>query len=259
MIFDTHAHLTSEKLSNEADQLVQRAKDENVLAIMNICTDEASLEKGLILEEKYPSFIYNAASTTPHDVEKEGSSFFPIVKEKALSKKLKAVGETGLDYYYTHSEKKIQKEFFIRYLHLALESNLPVIIHCREAFSDFFEIIDAEYKDKNGRYGPLVLHCFTGTLKEAEEVLKRGFYLSLSGIVTFKNSIELKEVAKLTPLSQLLIETDAPYLAPHPLRSKVNEPAFIKYTASEIALLKNISFETLTQHTTKNAKAFFNL
>ncbi len=168
------------------------------------------------------------------------------------------MGETGLDYHYEHSNRSIQQQFLVRYLHFALECNLPVIIHCREAFTDLFTLLDAEYQLK-GKLAPGVLHCFTGTMAEAEEVLKRGWMLSLSGIVTFKKSLELQQVAREIPLEQLLIETDTPYLAPQKYRGKPNEPAYLVETASFIASLKGLSVEEVAAVTTSNAQKIFHL
>lgn len=251
MLTDSHAHITSSTLFDDADAILSRAQSAGITSIVNICTDPLSLERGIALSLRYP-WVYQAAATTPHDVEKEGKEVFPIIAASARSGQLKAIGETGLDYHYNHSSPSIQQQFLRSYLHLALETSLPVIIHCREAFTDFFSIIDTEYKNAPG-----VLHCFTGTTSEAEEVLKRGWMLSLSGIVTFKKSIELQQVARDTPLTQLLIETDAPYLAPQKHRGKQNEPAFLLDTAQFIAGLKGISLEELALATTKNASAFF--
>lgn len=251
MYTDSHAHLTSDALYPHIDALLQRAQDARVNAIINICTNETTLQRGLELSRRYP-WVRNSAATTPHDVDKEGESFFPQVVRHA--KELVAIGETGLDYHYSHSAPETQKRFLRRYLQLALETKLPIIIHCREAFADFFEIIDSDYPNAPG-----VLHCFTGTLKEAEEVIKRGWHLSLSGIATFKKSTELREAAKITPLSQLLIETDAPYLAPQSKRGLQNEPAFLIETARIIAEAKGIDPAELAAATTKNAKTLFKL
>ena len=204
--FDSHAHLSASSVLPDIEGILARAKEAGVKRILNICTDVETLEKGLLLQKRHPQ-ISNAGATTPHDVEKEGESAFPFFAEAARSKKLVAVGETGLDYYYEHSNQEMQKRFLKRYLHLALECSLPVIFHCRDAFDDLFAIADHEYK-KNA---PAILHCFTGTIHEAEKVLSRGWHLSLSGIVTFKKSEALREVARIVPLSQLLIETDTPY------------------------------------------------
>ncbi|PIS03270.1 MAG: TatD family deoxyribonuclease [Chlamydiae bacterium CG10_big_fil_rev_8_21_14_0_10_42_34] len=250
--FDSHAHLSSDEIWPQIDEVMLRAKLSNVRRIMNICTDVKTLNGGLLLQEKF-SEIKNAGATTPHDVEKEGEEVFPIFAEAARNKKLAAIGETGLDYYYKELNVEIQKKFLIRYLHLALECNLPVIFHCREAFSDLFAFTDAEYK-KNA---PAILHCFTGSIEEAEKVISRGWYLSLSGIVTFKKSEQLRDVAKMVPLNQLLIETDTPYLAPQSKRGKQNEPAFISETARTIAAIKGISIELLAKATFENAERIF--
>lgn len=257
MLLDSHAHLTSPAIFDQIESVLTRAQQAGVKAIINICTDLLSLKHGLALYQQHP-WIYQAAATTPHDVEKEGEQVFETIAAVARQGQLKAVGETGLDYHYEHSARPLQKQFLRRYLHLALECQLPVIIHCREAFKDFFEILDAEYQN-HGRHAPGVLHCFTGTMAEAEEVLKRGWMLSLSGIVTFKKSTQLQEVARQVPLNQLLIETDAPYLAPQKHRGQPNEPAFLKETALFIAALRNISFEELAEATARNASLLFKI
>lgn len=248
---DTHAHLTSEKILPHVDDVVERARLAGVHKIVNICTDTPSLQAGLALHEKYP-WIYNTAATTPHDVDVLEAQFFPLVAQAAHAKKLIAIGETGLDYFYAHSAQKNQQEALLRYFELAKQTNLPLIFHCRDAFTDLFALADAHYP--NGR---AVLHCFTGTLGEAKQVLDRGWFLSLSGIVTFKKSESLKEVAKFVPLDQLFIETDTPYLAPQGKRGKQNEPAFVVETAEYIAQLRGISSEIFAQVTTENAERFF--
>jgi TatD DNase family protein len=220
---------------------------------VNICTDPESLIRSLTLRSQFP-WIYNVAATHPHDVEKEGEAHFPFFAQHAREGNLVAIGETGLDYHYQHSTPEIQKQFLRRYLKLALECRLPVVIHCREAFADLFPILDEVY-----RGAPFVLHCFTGTLEEAQQVIERGGYLSLSGVVTYKKSEQLREVAKSVPLDRLLIETDAPYLAPQSRRGKPNEPAFLPETASCIASLRSLSLEELALATSGNAQAFFNL
>jgi len=252
---DSHAHLTSEKVFEEIDQILQRAQASGIKAIVNICTDETTLKRGLELAKKYP-WIYNAAATTPHDVATEGEALFPFMEHHAKQGMLVAVGETGLDYFYHHSPKELQQHFLRRYLQLALSCRRPVVIHCREAFSDLFKILDAEYV-VDGRHAPGVLHCFTGSESEAEKVLERGWYLSLSGIVTFKKSDSLRQIAKMVPLDRLLIETDTPYLAPQSRRGIVNEPSFLIETAATIAAIKSVSLEELAKATADNAQRLF--
>lgn len=256
-LIDSHAHLASSAVYPHIEEVLERAQQVGIEAIINICTDPLTLERGIQLAQRYP-WIYNAAATTPHDVEKEGEEVFPIIAQHARAGLLCAVGETGLDYHYEHSNRDIQKNFLRRYLQLALECKLPVIIHCREAFKDFFEILDQEYI-VDGQHAPGVLHCFTGTVEEAKEVVKRGWYLSMSGIATFKKSEALRDAAKIVPLNQLLIETDTPYLAPQSKRGKQNEPSYLVETASVIASVKGISLEELAHQTVQNTRRLFKI
>lgn len=248
MFIDTHAHLTGDALIGDTQQILLRAQINKVDKIVNICTDEKSLLEGLSLGRR-TSWVFNAAATTPHDVEKEGEKFFPLVELAACKKELIAIGETGLDYHYQHSPKNIQREYLQRYVDLSLRVKLPIIFHCRDAFADLFSIVKQPVS--------AVLHCFTGTLKEAKEVLKRGWYLSVSGIITFKKSQELQDIIKYVPLEHLFLETDAPYLAPSPHRGRINEPCFIPEIARMIASLKQISVEEVAVQTKKNAEKFF--
>lgn len=249
---DSHAHLSSPEVFPSIQALIARAQAAGVKSLLNICTDLQTLRLGMELNALYP-FIKNAGATTPHDVETEGEMAFSFFEKAAYEKKLCAIGETGLDYHYQYSPRDLQKQFLIRYLHLAEKTQMPVIFHCREAFEDLFSIVDLEYP----KTGAAVLHCFTGTIQEAAQVLSRGWYLSLSGIVTFKKSESLREVAKMVPLSQLLIETDTPYLAPQSQRGKMNEPSFLPEIAQCIARAKGISLEEVALATSENAKRLF--
>lgn len=248
-MIDTHAHLTIDPLLAQADALARRAKEAGVEKIVNICIDEKSLREGLALAERCP-WVVNAAATTPHDVEKEGESFFPLV-EKQVSK-LVAIGETGLDYFYLHSPKEMQQKFLRRYLAFAKKSGLPLIFHCREAFADLFAIADEVAPGH-----PAVLHCFTGTLEEAKEGVKRGWMVSFSGIITFKKSEALRAIAKEIPPQNLLVETDAPYLAPQSHRGETNEPSFIRETLEKLAEIKSLSAQEMAKITADNARKFF--
>lgn len=251
MYVDSHAHLTGDALYPDVEALLERARLAQVSHVVNICTDRLSLERGLELALRYP-FLLNTGAVTPHDVDEIGEKDWHCFAEAARAGKLAAVGETGLDYHNATSDRGVQAQFLRRYLELAKECQLPVVIHCRDAFNDLFKILDEVYPGGRG-----VLHCFTGTLDEARSIVERGFYLSLSGIVTFKKSLELQEVAKVIPLEKILIETDAPYLAPQSKRGKRNEPAFVGEVAEKIAEIKGIAVETVANQTAKNALDLF--
>lgn len=245
-MIDSHAHLTSSDLYGEVEDILSRT--DKLQRIVNIATDIDSLIKGIELKKKY-SKIFNTCATTPHDVKGDW------VKPEALlpfRDDIVAIGETGLDYFYEHSPKDLQKQVFITYLKLAKEWNKPVVIHCRDAFSDLFDIMDNHFAG-----GRAILHCFTGTLDEAKEGLKRGYLVSFSGIVTFKKSVELCEVAKEVPLNSMLIETDCPYLAPQPYRGRRNEPMFLEATCAYLARLKEITFDQMALETARNAENIF--
>lgn len=253
MFVDTHAHLTSPQVADKLDEMLKRAELHRIGKIVNICTDEHTLREGLALAKRQPrKWIFTAAATTPHDVDKEGESFFPLVEEAAKSGALVAIGETGLDYFYEHSPRALQKEFLLRYFALAQAVQLPVIFHCRDAFEDLFPLADVHYAQQ-----PAVLHCFTGTLEEARGVLDRGWYLSISGIATYKKSEDLRQVVKYVPLDRLFLETDTPYLAPQGRRGEMNEPSFLIETAELIASLKGVKLEALGEITAQNAEQFF--
>ncbi len=249
-LIDSHCHLADEAFADDRDEVIARAKQAGLTSIVNICTDAKTLETGLKLRKAHP-WIHLTAATTPHDVANEGESFFPLVEKHADS--LVAIGETGLDYFYEHSPRELQKKYLRRYLDLARRLDLPVVIHCRDAFVDFFRILD-EGPPVRG-----VLHCFTGTLNEARQVVARNWYLSLSGIITFKKSDALREVAREIPLEHLLIETDAPYLAPQSHRGKRNEPAFVGEVAQTIATAKGVDVEQVRATTARNASSLFRI
>lgn len=254
-MIDSHAHLGADAFDTDRTQIIERARQAGISHILNIATDKNTLDIGLELSNNFP-WILLAGSTTPHDVETLGEKEFGFFEKAAKDKKLAAVGETGLDYYYEHSPKELQQHFCKRYFHLAKACKLPVIIHCRDAFSDLLKLLDAEYSE-GGKVLPGVLHCFTGTPKEAEELIKRGFTISFSGIATFKKSEALREALDLVPLPQLLIETDAPYLAPMPHRGKRNEPAFVTHTAALVAERKKVTPEALEKQLLANFQTLF--
>jgi TatD DNase family protein len=252
--FDSHAHLTlDEKYYSGADDIILRAKEENVSKINNVCSDLYALEKGLELIKKHEN-IYLSAGIAPHNSEKNLEQFQKTINQAIKDKKLIALGEIGLDYFYDYVDKKTQKKIFTHQLELAKKNNLPVIIHIRDAFDDFFEIVDEYFKDQK-----LLLHCFTGNINDAKKIIDRNYYISFSGIVTFKNALAIQEALKIVPLNRILIETDSPFLSPQSKRGKTNEPKNIIETASVIAKLKNVSLEDVANNTFQNALDIFNL
>lgn len=253
-MIDSHAHLTADLLYSDIKHILQRASRAKIEKIVNICTDLKTLKRGIELAKEYP-WVFNAAATTPHDVDKEGEEYFSFFREAAQKKLLVAIGETGLDYHYQHSKKETQQDFFIRYIELAKEMDLPLIIHCRDAFDDFFKIIDQHYPiERKG-----VLHCFTGALEDAKKLIERDWYISFSGIITFKNSHELRDILKFVPLENMFIETDSPYLAPQSKRGIANEPSFMPETAHMVAQIKSLPLQEVIEKTSQNTSSLFKL
>jgi TatD DNase family protein len=249
-MIDCHAHLCLESEDALAEQL-ERARKAGIYAIVNICTNPEELKRGLqIAKTTLEPKIFTAASTTPHDVIRAEPSF--IKEIEACHKSLIAIGETGLDYFYEHSPRSKQQESLHAYIELALRVKLPLVIHCRDAFSDLFAIFDG-YKT----IPQVMLHCFTGSLEEAKQAQNRGFYISFSGIVTFAKSQELQAVAPYISSELLLLETDAPFLAPQSKRGKKNESSNIFETMRFVAALRKVTEEELIATTTANAKKLF--
>lgn len=255
MWIDSHAHLTCNEMYFDIDSILTRAAESQVTSIINICSDSIAHSRGLSLKKRYP-WIYNTGGTHPDDTESRGEEEYLYFEKAAKSGELIAIGEIGLDYYHTHSPKAIQVEYMKKYITLAIQENLPVIFHCREAFSDLFAICDTYFPNSRGQ---VVIHCFTGSLDEAIEVLTRGWYLSISGIVTFKKSDWLRDIVSKIPMDSLLLETDCPYLSPGKYRGKRNEPGWITETARVCAELKGCSMEELARSTSYNTKKIFQI
>jgi len=251
-LFDSHAHLNFEQFSEkEWPEVLQRAYNEGVRAVVDIATGASSLERSLFLP-KSPVCLYRAAATPPHDLTTDEDPFFEHVQKAAEEGILVAIGETGLDYFHGPHTKKEQKAIFARYIALAQKTNLPLIIHCREAFEDLISILTEQKV-----FSENVLHCFTGTREDAKRLLEMGWSISFSGMITYPKSDTLREVVQYVPLDRLLIETDAPYLAPQAKRGKRNEPSFLHYTVETIAKCKSLSLEKTAQETYANAYRIF--
>lgn len=258
MFIDAHAHLTGQEDPLLPD-LLSRAALAGVKTILNVCCDLDDLTRGLVLAAGTSTpKIYTIAAITPHDAAKEMDQFFSLIEESAQAGSLVAIGETGLDYHYMHAPKERQQELLRVHFQLASKEKLPIVIHCRDAFDDLFVILDEESKLCSSP-PQVMLHCFTGGIKEARAAVERGWYISFSGCVTFPKSLGLQEVASMVPLDKVLIETDTPYLAPQGYRGRRNEPAFIVETAKMVAKCKNIPQELLAQHATENTETLFKL
>ncbi len=251
-LIDTHCHLEMDEFNPDRDEVIKRAKDAGIEAIITIGSDLKGNIGGLELSKKY-DFIYSSVGFHPHDAKDFTEDIFNQIKTWVKREKVVAIGEIGLDYHYDNSPREIQREVFIKQLQFAKEINFPVIIHSREAKRDTLEIIKGSGINKG------VLHCFSGDIDMAERAMAMGFYISIAGPVTFKSARKPKEVAKIIPDDYLLIETDAPYLTPEPFRGRRNEPSYIVHTAKAIAELRGITLEDLSRITTINAKRLFKI
>jgi TatD DNase family protein len=254
MLFDTHVHLNAEQFNEDLQEVIDRAQAEGVEKMVVVGFDRPTITKAIELCETY-DFIYASVGWHPVDAIDMKPEDLEWLRELSAHPKVVALGEMGLDYHWDKSPKEIQKEVFKKQIQLAREVNLPIIIHNREATSDIVEILKEEGAAEVGG----IMHCFSGSVETAKECLDMNFYISLGGPVTFKNAKKPKEVAEAVPLDRLLIETDCPYLAPHPYRGKRNEPAFVKLVAEQIADLKGISYDEVAKATTENAKKLFDI
>ena len=255
MIIDSHCHLDYPSLYENLEEVVKRAEFNKVNKLLTICTTLESFEKIKLIIEKYKN-IYGTFGIHPHESKKYkniDAKFILNLKKKY--KKIIGIGETGLDFYYNNSDKKIQKKSFIEHIEAATQLNIPLIVHSRDAENDTYEILKSEKKNSNLK---ILMHCFTGSQNFANKLLDLGCYISVSGIITFQNSIELANTVSFIPIENLLVETDSPYLSPHPLRGKSNEPSYIVHTINKLSQIKNISKEDVIAYTTNNFKKLFN-
>ena len=250
---DSHSHLILEPFNEDRDQVVQEAFSKGVTHIIQSCDNLEEIKENLLLANKFQN-IYSSVGIHPHEAKLWDSVSYDTIKEHAKKEKVIAIGECGLDFYYNYSPKDIQIKVFREHIKIAKEVSLPLIIHTRDAFKETIEILKEENPSCGG-----VMHCYTGDLQTAQEAIKLGFYISWSGILTFKNAQNLRDAAKEIPLEKTLIETDCPFLAPVPYRGKRNEPKFVIHVAEELAKIKNISVEEIGKITSSNTKKLFNL
>jgi TatD DNase family protein len=255
MIIDSHCHLHDEKFADDLDEVLVRAKNADVKKFITIGCDIPTTKKAQSLAGQLPH-IYFTAGFHPHEASKLNDEALLELKALAQDQKCVAIGEIGLDYYYLHSNKEAQIYAFKKQMDLAIELDLPVVIHLRDAFADCVSMLK-KYPSLLGQ--KVVIHCFSGSLEEAKVFQDLGCLISLSGIITFKKPGDLREVAQEISLKRLLVETDCPYLAPHPYRGKRNEPSMIVHVLAAVAQARNEDISVVTQQIYQNARQFFNL
>lgn len=257
-LIDSHTHLTYEGLADQLPEVLARAREVGVGRMICVGTNEAECAKALMIAQTYEP-VFAAMGIHAHEADRwqdvETIRRYVVDQAGRVRRKVVAVGETGLDYHYSFAGRENQQRLFVSHLRLARAVGLPVIVHTREAFDDTLAILEAE-----GAGLKVVIHCFTESLANARRAVAWGAYVSLSGVVTFKNSAALREVAKDLPADRLLVETDCPFLSPEPVRKcRVNEPANVAYVAAAVAAARGVSVEKLLEQTTRNAVELFGL
>lgn len=257
MLVDSHCHLDFPEFADELDAVVARARAAGVARLLTICTSLSRLERNLAIAERYDE-IYCAAGVHPHEAAAEGDVTVERLVAAAAHPKLVGIGESGLDYHYDHSPRDAQQRSFRTHIRAARQTGLPLVVHTREADADTIRILTEEGAGQGGgRPVKGVIHCFSSGRHLAEKAVEIGFYVSLSGILTFNRSDDLRATVRELPLDRLLVETDAPYLAPVPKRGKRNEPAFVVHTAARLAEVKGLGSAETAARTTANFFALF--
>ena len=251
-MIDSHCHLDHEHLIANLDQVITNSKNVGLEKLLTICTTLQSYEKITNIVKKDP-MIFGTFGIHPHETKNNDVSKDEIITKINLNNKIIGVGETGLDFYYNNSDKDLQINSFQKHIDAAKDLNIPLIIHSRNAEDETYDILKKNHSNKL----KILMHCFTGSTEFATKLIPLNAFFSASGIITFKNSLNLQETFKMIPKNRLLIETDSPYLSPVPYRGKKNEPAFIKFTAEKLAELQNIKISELVDITTKNFNKLF--
>ena len=254
-IIDSHCHLNFPEFKGKLDEIVKRALEKGVCRMLTISTKLNEINELESISKSY-SEVYNSVGVHPHECKNyKDLSLKDLIKHTKNSKCI-GIGESGLDFYYENSPKELQIKLFKIHIEAARETNLPLIVHTRKADIQTIQILSDEMK--RGAF-PGLIHCFSTSKELAEKAINLGFYISLSGIITFNKSNELRSIVKELPLEKLLVETDAPYLAPEPYRGKCNEPSYVIHTAKILADLKNVKLDIIAEKTTKNFNRLFNL
>ncbi|WP_019221776.1 TatD family hydrolase [Bartonella senegalensis] len=253
MLIDTHCHLDFEDFAQDLDDVIQRALDANVKRMITISTRVRKLDKLLAITQAYPQ-VFCSVGTHPNHAHEEQNITAKELIDLSKHPKIVAFGEVGLDYHYDYSSPEEQKKVFQEHIIASRETQLPLVIHSRNADVDMEKILREQIKEG---FFPFVLHCYSSGMQLAHAGIELGGYLSFSGILTFKNALEIREIAKIVPHKYLLIETDAPFLAPVPYRGKTNEPSFVRYTAAILADTLGLTLEEIARITTQNAFRLF--
>ena len=254
MLFDSHCHVDDDSYDNDRAELIEGLPEKGISLAMEIGADMDSSRRAAVLAKRYP-FIYAAVGVHPHDTRNMTEKDIEELALLATEPKVKAIGEIGLDYHYPDTHKPSQKHWFERQMQLTMDLGMPFIIHDRDSHADCLEILRKFDIKKVGG----VMHCFSGSVEMAKEVIKMGMVISLGGPVTFKNARHSVDVAREIPLDKILIETDSPYLAPEPLRGKRNSPEYVRYVAEKIAEIKGETFENVAKVTKENAMKLFKI
>lgn len=258
MLVDTHAHIYLDKFDDDLEDVLGRAHEAGIDRIVMPAIDIPSIHRALELCEAYDG-LYAMAALHPSETKDATDADFEAVADLCDHPNVVAVGETGLDYYWDRSFDVEQHDFLRRHIHLAVETDLPIVFHNREAFEDLIGVLEEESGDlEKPEKLRGIFHCFTGTAGDADRVRRLGFLVGVGGIVTFKNST-LGEAVREIPLDQIVLETDAPYLAPEPHRGKRNEPAFVRYVAERVAAIKEVPLDDVARQTTESAQRLFRL
>ena len=254
-LIDTHAHLTFEELESQAQDVIARSIEAGVVAWVTIGTDRQQMDKAVNLADRFEN-MYAAAGIHPHYAKDVAPGDIEYLLQLASAGKIVAVGECGLDFHYNFSAQDLQRDLFRSQLRIAAQVGLPVVVHTRNAFDESMAILD----EFAGLLKDVVIHCYGGDEEQTRLVLSRGYHISFTGIVTFKKSDQLREVAKLVPLDKMMIETDCPYISPTPVRNqRPCEPAMLIHTAQTLADLNNISIEEFANQVTATSKRFFGI
>lgn len=254
MLIDTHVHLNAEQYVNDLDEVIERARENGIEKMVVIGCDRPTIERTMELIDEHED-IYGVIGWHPVDAIDCTDEDLEWIEQLSKHEKIVGIGEMGLDYHWDKSPKDVQKDLFKKQIELAKRVNLPIIIHNREATEDCVAILKEMHAEEIGG----IMHAFSGDESVADEIIDMNFYVSLGGPVTFKNAQLPKDIAVHVPIDRLLVETDAPYLTPHPYRGKRNEPAYVKLVAEKIAELRQISYEELAQTTSENAKRLFKI